>query len=396
MTQAPAYPRLLAGLVALLDVDPRDGGLCALNDLLESGAEAVGAREVTFAEYTPTGGRVVAATRAARWALGYPVAVTDPAVLRLLAGPRTVECPVDDLPAEVAAHLSGRGLHRVMVARAEVGRRLVGSVHAAFADRDGCCTDEQSAIITSIASAAAKRYDTQARGRERGRDLIAVLSHELRTPVTVIKGFADTLTEHWDSFDDDARRDAVRVVRHRAEDLARLVDRLLCAACDLDVSAGDERVPFDLVGALREAVERLPAHLRRGLRVDLPATLPHARGDRASVAIVLTELVTNAYKYSPAPARASLVARADPGTVHFQVADRGIGIRPDDVELAFERFWQGEVGDQRGHGGVGLGLYLVRRIIERQNGWVFLRHRELGGTVAEVRLPRADVAPGEA
>ena len=60
-----------------------------------------------------------------------------------------------------------------------------------------------------------------------------------------------------------------------------------------------------------------------------------------------------------------------------------------------ERFWQAETGDHRRYGGVGLGLYLVRQIIERQNGWVSLRPRERGGTVAEVRLRRADGGPGE-
>ena len=72
----------------------------------------------------------------------------------------------------------------------------------------------------------------------------------------------------------------------------------------------------------------------------------------------------------------------------FRVSDRGIGIRPEHVERAFERFWQGESGDRRRYRGVGLGLYLVRRIVERQNGWVSLRPRDGGGTVAEVRLPR--------
>jgi two-component system, OmpR family, phosphate regulon sensor histidine kinase PhoR len=90
-----------------------------------------------------------------------------------------------------------------------------------------------------------------------------------------------------------------------------------------------------------------------------------------------------------------VTAGADQQTVWFRVADRGVGIRQEHVERAFERFWQLERGDQRRYGGVGLGLYLVRRIVERQNGWVSLRPRDGGGTVAEVRLPRADVSVGE-
>ena len=110
---------------------------------------------------------------------------------------------------------------------------------------------------------------------------------------------------------------------------------------------------------------------------------------------MVTELVTNAVKYSPARVHVDVTAGADPQTVWFRVSDRGVGIRPEHVERAFERFWQLERGDQRRYGGVGLGLYLVRRIVERQNGWVSLRPRDGGGTVAEVRLPRADASLGE-
>jgi signal transduction histidine kinase len=107
-------------------------------------------------------------------------------------------------------------------------------------------------------------------------------------------------------------------------------------------------------------------------------------------------LVTNACKYSTDWVDVELTAGADERTVWIRVSDRGLGISPEYTERAFERFWQLETGDQRRYGGVGLGLYLVRRIVERQNGWVSLRARDGGGTVAEVRLPRADRGPGEA
>ena len=135
----------------------------------------------------------------------------------------------------------------------------------------------------------------------------------------------------------------------------------------------------------------MPADLRRHLQLDLPSQLPTARGDRRSVANVLTELVTNAHKYSSGSSPIRVTAGADRRTVLFQVADRGIGIPLDHVDQVFERFWQAETGNERRWGGAGLGLYLVRKTIERQNGWVSLRPRDGGGTVAEVRLPRGDV-----
>ncbi|MGC5018914.1 PAS domain-containing sensor histidine kinase [Micromonospora sp. DT47] len=229
---------------------------------------------------------------------------------------------------------------------------------------------------------------TDQQRRDQDRDLfVAVTSHELRTPVTVIKGYADTLTDHWESLTEHDRRLAARVIGQRANELARLVDRLLSSATDAR-PAGDPTVPFDLGEALRAAVPDLPADLRHRLVLDVPADLPKALGDRHSMATVLTELGTNAGKYSPPEALIEVTAGADGQTVSFRVSDRGIGIRPEHVERAFDRFWQGESGDRRGYPGAGLGLYLVRRIVEQQNGWVFLRPRSGGGTVAEVRLPR--------
>jgi two-component system, OmpR family, phosphate regulon sensor histidine kinase PhoR len=240
---------------------------------------------------------------------------------------------------------------------------------------------------------------TEQHRREHDRELfIAVTSHELRTPVTVIKGYADTLTNHWESLDEAHRREALRAIGQRSAELARLVDRLLAAATDAGTVGGRPPVPFDLVDGLRAAVVELPAELRQRLSVRLPVDLPKALGDRASLATVLTELMTNADKYTDDNVvPVELTAGADAQSVFFRVSDRGIGVRPEHVERAFDRFWQGESGNRRRYPGTGLGLYLVRRIVERQNGWVSLRPRTGGGTVAEVRLPRGDVVlSGEA
>jgi signal transduction histidine kinase len=110
-----------------------------------------------------------------------------------------------------------------------------------------------------------------------------------------------------------------------------------------------------------------------------------------------------------------LTAGADADTVFIRVCDRGVGIDPAHAERAFERFWRGPRAVHNGEparssssvdgpggsvarepevrSGIGLGLYLVRRLVERQNGWVSLRPRDGGGTIAEVRLGRADGPP---
>jgi signal transduction histidine kinase len=225
---------------------------------------------------------------------------------------------------------------------------------------------------------------------------LAVAGHELRTPVTVLKGYASLLSDRWDALDEADRRASARVLTQRADELARLVDRLLGASVG-DGTAGwlVRAVPFDPLETLLRAAGDLPAELRRALRLELPNSLPPASGDPTVLSSVVTELVTNAVRASqPPPGEAppstvDLSAGADAHTVFIRVCDRGEGIDPTNAERAFERFWRARrTGDSRG--GVGLGLYLVRRLVERQNGWVSLRPRDGGGTVAEVRLPRAD------
>ncbi|MDO3705634.1 ATP-binding protein [Micromonospora sp. C28SCA-DRY-2] len=484
MPERTDYAALIAGHRVVIEmINSGDAGLPVLTQLLRVAQPALGAAAMAFVEFGPAGGRVIAATGAAEWAVGRPLPATDPTTVCLLAGPRVQQVRTDQLTGQLTGELVARGLHRMVVARAEIGGLTVGSLHALYPAGDEDPSAGQHAVVAYLAACIAHMYGDQSglpvhgdgpvvaaladglavvdreghvrlwnpaaaqvtgraasqalnrplpfplppsgqvrdhrlpdgrwlritsgelagpgalrvvtfrditdqQRRDHDRDLfVAVTSHELRTPVTVIKGYADTLTDHWESLTDDDRRQAARVIGQRANELARLVDRLLSSAAEPG-PGDDPPAPFDLGDALRAAVTDLPAELRHRLVLDLPADLPKALGYRPSLATVLTELATNAGKYSPPGSPIEVSAGADGQTVSFRVGDRGIGIRPEHVERAFDRFWQGESGDRRRFPGAGLGLYLVRRIVEQQNGWVFLRPRAGGGTVAEVRLPR--------
>ncbi|WP_410810691.1 ATP-binding protein [Micromonospora sp. 067-2] len=477
------FPALIAGHTVVIEmINSGDAGLPVLTQLLRVAQPALGAAGMAFAEFGPTGGRVIAATGAVEWTLGRPLPADDPDIVCLLSGPRVRRARVDHLDGKLAAALAGSGLRRMVVSRAEIGGHTVGSLHALYPGDDEPSAEQQG-VVAYLAACVAHMYGDQSglpvhgdgpvvaaladglavvdrdghvrlwnpaaaevtgrtveqalsrplpiplppsgqvrdhrlpdgrwlritsgelpgpgslrvvtfrditdqQRRDHDQELfVAVTSHELRTPVTVIKGYADTLTDHWESLTDTDRRQAARVIGQRANELARLVDRLLSSAAE--AGPGNEPpTPFDLGEALHSAVVDLPAELRRRLVLRLPADLPKALGHRPSLATVLTELATNAGKYSALDAPIEISAAVDGQLVALRVSDRGIGIRPEHVERAFDRFWQGESGDRRGYPGAGLGLYLVRRIVEQQNGWVSLRPRSGGGTVAEVRLPR--------
>jgi signal transduction histidine kinase len=388
-------------------------GLAAIGQLLEDVQAALGAVGAAASEYVESDGRVIAATGIVAPFVGMRFDGSTDLSYSVKAGAGVHEYDVRDIQPLASQHLAAFGVERLLVAGAEADGDVVCSVTAVF-EKGGPADPEEAVALMRMAAAVVAHLYTDRVGlpvlgdggdspvRRHGRRdvserslFVAMASHELRTPVTVIKGYADTLTDHWDALDTSSKLEAVRVVGQRAGELARLVDRLLTSA----VGADGERAPsaFDLISALRAASSELPVNLRRRLAVALPADLPPALGNRADMQTVLTELVMNADKYSASAEPITLTAGGDGRTVYFRVSDRGIGVRPDEVELAFARYWQGDDHGATRRPGVGLGLYLVRKTIERQNGWVSLRPRDGGGTVAEVRLPRGDLSgSGEA
>ncbi|HXW88565.1 MAG TPA: PAS domain S-box protein [Streptosporangiaceae bacterium] len=235
---------------------------------------------------------------------------------------------------------------------------------------------------------------TAAKELEEAKDLfLATTSHELRTPITVVQGFASTLASRWDKLADADRRSAVQTIADRAGALAKLVEQLLlgsrAGAEQLQVSNG----AFDLAGLLRDAVAAFgPLSEQHTLSIELPDDLPRAHGDALATDIIIGQLLENAFKYSPDGGAVGVSAHLVGGAIDVVVADEGIGIPAADRERVFERFVQGEAGDRRRFGGIGLGLYIVRQLARAQDGEVTTEGREAGGTIMRLRLRQAAAA----
>jgi PAS domain S-box-containing protein len=232
---------------------------------------------------------------------------------------------------------------------------------------------------------------TAAKELEEAKDLfLATTSHELRTPITVVQGFASTLASRWDQLSDTDRRSAVRTIAERAGSLGRLVEQLLLGARAGADQLPVSNVPFDLAGLLRAAVVSFgPLSDKHVLVADVPADLPLAFGDSMATDIIVGQLLENAYKYSPAGGQVTVRAAVVGPVIEVTVEDEGIGIAPGDHERIFERFIQGETGDRRRFGGVGIGLYIVRRLAVAQQGTVVARSRPEGGTAMTLSLRTA-------
>jgi signal transduction histidine kinase len=236
---------------------------------------------------------------------------------------------------------------------------------------------------------------TKAKALDEAKDLfLATTSHELRTPITVIKGYVAILQRSWQRLSETEREDALAAVADRTDSLVALVDHLLLGARAGAAKYSLETVPFDVEPVVRAAAEGFGAvsDLHRVV-VDVPDELPFVLGDPASVEPVVGQLLENAIKYSPGGGEIRVLVRGGDGYAAVDVLDRGIGIPPGSEEQLFTRFYQVGNGDRREYAGMGLGLHIVRQLVEAQGGTVHARNRDDGGARIGFTLPYAPGVP---
>ncbi|MEP6462369.1 MAG: ATP-binding protein, partial [Frankiaceae bacterium] len=231
---------------------------------------------------------------------------------------------------------------------------------------------------------------TEARRLERLKaDFIATVSHELRTPITPIKGYAQLLAARGPHMDPARWRQGLRTIEDRADHLSRLVDDLLLAS---RVGADAAKLPVNLtdvdLGVLvNSAVSAFPV-LHGRLAARLPADPVIARCDSVRTMQCLSNLISNAEKYSPPQSGIDIVLTAGPeGTAALAVIDRGRGIPSAERGRVFERFHRVENAFTTSTSGSGLGLYIARELARAMGGDLKLDSTLGEGTTVTLRLP---------
>ena len=227
------------------------------------------------------------------------------------------------------------------------------------------------------ARAAAARERTRAERADLSRrELIVNVSHELRTPVANISGHVESLlmADNLNASEENTRR-YLEIVARETERLSSLIDDLLALArADADELRLDVR-PISAGEVVEEVYRSLaPLALRdRQVKVVWSATppLPPALADRDRLAQVLLNLVRNAITYTPAGGIVSIsLSQVDDGHLAIVVADTGIGIPPDELDRVFDRFYRADASRARTSGGFGLGLSIVRDLVQAMGGTV--------------------------
>ena len=223
-------------------------------------------------------------------------------------------------------------------------------------------------------------------------EFVSTVSHELRTPLTSIKGFADTILRAGDRLDISQQRRYVGIIKDQADRLTRLVEDILAVSrleskkLQLTIRAID----------LKDAIDRVVQNLsdkgkNHKLTVLIPAGLTPVWGDADRLEQILTNLIDNAIKYSPAGTTVTVTAKGiqgQPEMVEFAVCDQGVGIPEEHVPQVFSKFGRLDNPLVRQTEGTGLGLYITRSLVLALGGQIAVSSQP-GSTTFTVKLPAA-------
>ena len=243
--------------------------------------------------------------------------------------------------------------------------------------------------LTNAFNSMIRRVNNSQRSQ---RDFVANVSHELKTPLTSIQGFAQAILD--DTADSpDARKQAAQIIYDEAGRMHRMaldlldLARLEAGTADLDMSA------VDAGALLRGIAEKFSLQAQKAnvnLRVDASDDLPALLGDGDRLAQVFTNLVDNALKFTPANGQVTLSAKPAGGWMEFEVADSGIGVENEALPRLFDRFYQVDPSRARDNShGAGLGLAIAREIVQAHGGKIGVRSSAGHGTTFTIRLPLA-------
>ncbi|MCE3606389.1 ATP-binding protein [Massilia sp. P8910] len=350
-------------------------------------------------------GAPVAEINAAVWrgvpvmSAGLVIALIAALALAMLAGRHLVRFVAR---ASQAAALLGRGgavdslpcsgiheLESLNEAIREASKRLQAEMRSR-SDAE----NERNALLVSEKTARARAEEQNAAKDE----FLAMLGHELRNPLSAVAS-AVSILDNGRNIDDAMAQRARDVLRRQTDHLRKLVDDLLEVNRALMGKLELDKAPIDLAEVLRRCVDTLKASGRTAaftLRIDTVPAIVNA--DPTRLLQVIDNLLDNAVKYSPGGGEIVLSVRQVGDAAELKVRDSGLGIPADLLPHVFDIFVQGKQSLQRAHGGLGIGLSLVRRLVELHGGYVRIDSEGSGkGSTATVTLPRlaghAAVAP---
>jgi len=218
-------------------------------------------------------------------------------------------------------------------------------------------------------------------------DFMSMVSHELRTPLTAIIGYSDLLEQVDLERKPELFEQILSKIRDRGNRMRSLIDNLLEAS---QIRSGPLRLELtkqDIVALARQEADKAEVTPAHHIVFEAGTGVPEMFVDRERLAAVIRQLLANAVKYSPEGGEVRLSVDRTDGSARIAVADQGIGIEPSDTEHIFDSFTQADMSDTRSFGGIGVGLFLVRQIVEAHHGHIVVSSRPGEGATFTITLP---------
>lgn len=274
--------------------------------------------------------------------------------------------------------------NRVVERQSEIGNRIIRVLFAPYADE----AEKNGGTVVVMQDITEQTKLDMAR-----REFVANVSHELRTPITTIKSYAETILDMAD--EDTPQTNFIRVIEQEADRMTRIVtDLLTLSKLDNSAKAAMDKKVFNLSELVGSVVDKLKINANNlGLTISFKkeGDTSNFFGDKDRMEQVITNIVSNAVKYTPSGGNVEVVCSAKYTEAVVRVTDNGIGIPEKDLPRIFERFYRVDKARSRESGGTGLGLAIAKELVEMHGGRIDIRSREGKGTSVIISLPMVNV-----
>ena len=263
--------------------------------------------------------------------------------------------------------------------RAQVDDKYLNVFFASFQDEK----DRPSGIVVVI-----QDITEHVRLDNMRKEFVADVSHELKTPITSIMGYADTLLEG--EYDKETKDKFLNVIASEARRMAKLVTDLLILSRYDSNKVKKEASEFDLGELVKKCQEKLQLEIdKKGHQVEcfVTANVPPVKADKDGIERVVLNIMTNSIKYTPDGGNIKIYVGFVYNDAYIKVIDNGIGIPEEDLNRIFDRFYRVDKARTREMGGTGLGLSIAKEILDQNKGSIDIKSEKGKGTEVVIRIP---------
>lgn len=217
-------------------------------------------------------------------------------------------------------------------------------------------------------------------------EFIATVSHEMRTPLTSIRGFSQTLLSSWDKISDEDKKKFIKIIEDQSQRLIHLVENILSVS---KIKVENQVLKeVDVNNSIKKIIPLFTQQYKNHkFEIDLNASLPTARLDEDKFEQIMMNLIDNAAKYSQAGSIVKISTQIYQNNILISVKDNGVGIKKEDYNKVFKRFSRLENHLTSKTQGNGLGLYITKELVEKMQGEISFESQEGIGTTFYVSFP---------